>query len=248
MIKVVYFDEGSATDYLTIKNGGSLVLETQNKKITSHSESGSVGIRVKSLFNYLFVKGEAGANFDIDLSNMGEKLINSTISNTILSDFLDLVQKNQDEIIKLSGYRAYTLKNSIAYFQTITPFLRMAEGKIAIDEEFKFKIDSMHDTLKESKGYYELLAINESNDKSKIILRFNNNAFKNNYSISDLEKMDFIYYGVKVGSMKEKLLDFNSLFDIKDEAEIATSIEDIDMKENNKEELDVYDIILAGVS
>lgn len=248
MIKVVYFDEGSATDYLTVKNGGSLVFESQHKKTSSHSESGHAGLRIKSLFNYLFVKGDAESNIDIDLSNVGEKLINTTISNTILSDFLDLVDKNKHEIIKLTEYRAYTMENSIAYFQTITPFLRMAEGKISIDEEFKFKIDSMHDTLKESKGYYELLGVNKSNKESNIILRFNNNAFKNNYSISDLEKMDFIYYGVKVGSMKEELLDFNKLFDTKEKTKILTSIEDIKLREDSGEELDVYDIILAGVN
>ena len=57
--------------------------------------------------------------------------------------------------------------------------------------------------------------------------------------------MDFTYYGVKVGSIKEQVLDFNNLFN--DENEIAMSLEEINHNEYDKEELEVYDIILAGV-
>ena len=166
MIKIVYFDEGSATDYLTIKNGGSLVIENQSKTKRQHSENLQAGVRVKSLLNYLFFKGDADVGLNVDLSNLGESLIKTTISNTILSDFLDIVDKNNhNEVIELSDYKVHAAKNSIAYFQTITPFLRMTEGNIMIDEDFKFKIDAMHDTLKQSKGYYELLATNKLDEK-----------------------------------------------------------------------------------
>lgn len=257
MIKIVYFDEESATDYITIKNGGSLVMSSEQATAKQHTEVLQAGVRIKSLFNYLFIKGDANADLNIDLSNAGESLIKTTISNTILSDFLDLIlsENNNDKIIELSGYKVNLIHNTVAYFQTITPFLRMAEGDLVVDENFKFKVEAMHDTLKSSKGYYELLATNKLDKSSKIILRFNNNAFKNNYSISDLEQMDFVYYGVKVGSMKEEALDFSNLFNshkkyTDENLEIATSIEeleDIEANKENSDELDVYDILLAGV-
>lgn len=247
MKKIVYFDEGSATDYLTIKNGGSLVIENVKTKEKKHSESMQAGIGIKSLFDFLFLKGDHKSNLNMELSNIGAGLMKTTISNTILSDFLDIIfdEKISDEIEELSGYKVYTVKNSIAYFQTITPYLRMAEGNLQIDDDFNFKINEMHDTFKLSKGYYELLAIDKLDKDLKKIFRFNNNAFKNNYSISDLEEMDFIYYGVKVGSMKEKSLDFSSMFN--DNKEVAVSLDILENNELNSNELDVYDVILAGV-
>lgn len=121
----------------------------------------------------------------------------------------------------------------------------MTEGKLSIYEDFNFPINEMHDALKYAKGYYELLAINKSNQDSKKIFRFNNNAFKNNYSISDLEQMDFVYYGVKVGSMKEQDLDFSNMFN--DDKEVAISLDSLEDNKLNLNELDVYDVILAGV-
>ena len=247
MIKIVYFDEGSATDYLTIKNGGSLVIENEKTKEKKHSESLQAGVGIKSLFDFLFLKGDSKANLNMELSNAGAGLIKTTISNTILSDFLEIIsdKKNSDEILELSGYKVYTVENSIAYFQTITPYLRMAEGNVHVDDDFNFKINEIHDTFKFGKGYYELLAIDKLNKDSKKIFRFNNNAFKNNYSISDLEQMDFIYYGVKVGSMKEQDLHFSNIFN--DEKEVAISLDLLENNELNSNELDVYDVILAGV-
>lgn len=118
MVKIVYFDEGSATDYLTIKNGGSLVIENEKTKERKHNESVQAGVGIKSLFDFLFVKGDAKANLNIDLSKPGVSLIKTTISNTILSDFLDIIsaKKNSDDITELSGYKVYTMENSIAYF------------------------------------------------------------------------------------------------------------------------------------
>lgn len=247
MKKIVYFDEGSATDYLTVKNGGSLVVENVKTKEKKHNESMQAGIGIKSLFDFLFLKGDHKSNLNMELSNIGAGLMKTTISNTILSDFLDIIfdKKSSGEIEELSGYKVYTVKNSIAYFQIITPYLRMAEGNLQIDDDFKFKINEMHDTFKFSKGYYELLAIDAANKDLKKIFRFNNNAFKNNYSIADLEEMDFVYYGVKVGSMKEQDLDFSNMFN--DDKEVAISLDSLEDNKLNLNELDVYDVILAGV-
>ena len=74
------------------------------------------------------------------------------------------------------------------------------------------------------------------------------NAFKNNYNLADLSKMEVVYYGIKVGACKETELTIDKEFDFqKKKTEVtAESILDGDAQSHN-EELYVYDIVLAGV-
>lgn len=80
------------------------------------------------------------------------------------------------------------------------------------------------------------------------VLRFNINAFKNDYSLADLSKMNLSYYGVKVGECTNEQLSLDKEFQINS----SNNIPDIDSIVTGKEEvkknnLDVYDIVLAGV-
>lgn len=81
-------------------------------------------------------------------------------------------------------------------------------------------------------------------------MRFNLRAFKNNYNLVDLSKMKLTYFGIKVGTCKREQLSIDKEFDFQTSEEKITA-EDIvgDKKIDNKEEkeLDVYDVILAGV-
>ncbi|PEE61278.1 hypothetical protein COM90_02225 [Bacillus thuringiensis] len=241
LVKVVYFDEGSATDYLTILNGGSFLGETQKTKKKGHEESGEVAVRLKALFDVFFVKGSAETTGKVKVNNLGETLIKSTISNTILSDFFDVLptsDDNDNKIVKLSGYKISMIKNSVAYFQTITPYLSMTDGNVQVAEEVAFNISRMHETFKSAKGYYELLAKDFNSEK---ILRFNNQAFKNNYNITDLEQMDLVFYGVQVGTMNISSLDFTKAFETENEIMMDLGGNESDGK------LPVFDIILAGI-
>lgn len=88
-----------------------------------------------------------------------------------------------------------------------------------------------------------------SEDEPSCVLRFNISAFKNNYNLPDLNKMKLTYYGVKVGSCFKSNLSIDKEFVIKKPhkditAEMIMDIENDNVKEM---ELDVYDIVLAGV-
>ncbi|MDF2883776.1 MAG: hypothetical protein K0R54_4340 [Clostridiaceae bacterium] len=247
MIKVVYFDEGSATDYLTIKNGGTLIIKNDKVKENKHKEEMEIGGKLQSLFNVLFLKGDASIKSNIGASHAGESLIKTSISNSILSDFFDMLNaKDNDKIEKLEYYSVIAVENSIAYFQTITPYLSMTDGNVQVSEDFALQMSKMHETLKSSKGYYELLAINNKKKDDKKIFRFNNEAFKNNYGIVDLTQMNLVFHGIKVGNLYESNLDFTKAFDQKDDDEIIVDINDIGVIKEDTE-LPVFDIILAGV-
>ena len=242
MRKIVYFDENSATDYLTILNGGSLVIsDSEEEKVGGNAEI-KVGAKLKMLFNSLFVSGGANLDSNIGAYTSGENFIKTTISNTTLSDFIDAVTVDESDIKCLKGYSIYLMPNSIAYFQTITPYLAMTEGQFHIDGDFAINMNKMYDTLRLGKGYYELLAINGT---QKAIFRFNNAAFKNNYGISDLVQMNLSFYGVEVGSGKEDQFDFSKMFS--EEGKVITDFEQVVNDPEENKLLPIYDIILAGV-
>ena len=54
------------------------------------------------------------------------------------------------------------------------------------------------------RGYYDMLLKTEKERKS--VLRFNLQAFKNNYNLVDLSKMKLTYFGIKVGTCGENHL------------------------------------------
>ena len=108
-------------------------------------------------------------------------------------------------------------------------------------------ISKMDEAFKNAKGYYEIIAEKETegfNDKR--ILRFNINAFRNSYNISDLLKMDLEFYAIRVGRVSEEMLDINKELGV--EEKIFTAFEDLISSDNQSSELDVYDVILAGVN
>lgn len=242
MRKIVYFDENSATDYLTILNGGTLLISDLEEERVGDRAEIKAGAKLKILFNSLFVSGSANLDSNIGAYTSGENFIKTTISNTTLSDFIEVVKESNTDIKCMKGYSIYIMPNSIAYFQTITPYLAMTEGQIQIDGDLAINMNKMYDTLRLGKGYYELLA---TNGIEKAIFRFNNETFKNNYGISDLLQMNLSFYGVEVGTGKEEQFDFSKM--LMDEGKIATDFEQLISAQRGDMSLPIYDIILAGV-
>ena len=94
MAKVVYFDEDSATDYLIITEGGRL--ESSSKNDQQYSAKSEVEVDAKATLKKPWILSLLGSFFDASVdaklnvsgSAMGQKLLNKTISNTVLSDYL----------------------------------------------------------------------------------------------------------------------------------------------------------------
>lgn len=112
MKKVIYFDECSATDYLTILNGGTLMITDTDEEATGTKAEIKVGAKLKILFDALFVKGSANLDSNIGAYTSGENLIKTTISNTTLSDFIDAIEGNESDIDTLDGYKIQIVNNS----------------------------------------------------------------------------------------------------------------------------------------
>lgn len=248
-MKLIYFDESTASDYLKIIQNGKESKQTvetkKNQNQTSLGGKFGIGPMFSKIFESLFsVEGHMGGNLNLT----SEKYVEKTLTNAILSDFKNLAENEDIGITKFSEYKLSYVENSIAHFQTISPYLSMVEGDIVLDEEVSININKMHETLKLGKGYYEILAKKNDNE---CIVRFNNKAFVNNYNLTDLSQMQLTLYGVKVGLIDKNQLNFqNAINSLGFKNEVVTSIseEPVNPSFNNEQSiLEMYDIILAGV-
>lgn len=242
IIKVVYFDEVSATDYITIYNGGNIDwTTTENKKKLAEILT-QIDLQAKGGFNVLgflksMVSGKVEGNFDIGTSN----LVTSTIKNSLLTDYIDLAEKD-DYIKRFDNNKVYAPEESISMYKMFSSYLN-----IVPQEEMPIDVNALNHALLGERGYYQMLLHDE--DDTKYVLRFNINAFKNSYTLADLSKMNLSYYGVLVGEVREEQLSLEKEFEFEKEEEAPDPKKALtgESTEITNEFLEVYDIVLAGV-
>ena len=244
MIKVVYFDDQSATDYLYIYDGGAKIQTSDMVKAKSKdiANKTSLGLAAKlSWLPFLNINGET--EIDATFGYKSNSLIKTTLSNTVLTDFLDKIKGDEVRILKFSGYLVRAYKNSIAYLIMFTPYLTMTKSDIE-SNGIVFDVSKMDGAFKNGKGYYEMVA---TKGKELCVFRFNIEAFRNNYGIADLTKMNLTYYGIEVGEIEDiSLLDISNEFN-EGKVTTVTSAFDIEEQSNETKSVKVYDIMLAGV-
>lgn len=265
LCKIVYFDEESVTDYMQIVEGGKLekttelLNETTDQGNAALNGKASVGIGgvLKALVGF---EVKTSVEAELDTSFNTNQMVKNIVKNTILTDFIDLidetsleeknVKQSNSAIHKFTGYKIYAPKDSMSYVALISPYLSMLKGGTDISAgDFNIAIDKLDTTIKNAKGYYEFVG---TRNQESIIFRFNIKSFKNNYKATDLQKMDISIYAIKVGKSSIERLKFNNEFEIdeilsrKDNPEY-TKQEKEPIDESIKKELDVYDVMLAGV-
>lgn len=246
MTRIVYFDELGATDYLTINNRG--LREQIIEELGETEKKTAAGTELKGWAKvpfWHFFGGSVEGNVKAGIEKNNSNMIKTTISNSLLSDFLE---SKKEDIEELSNYYLKPYSNSIAFFKMFTPYFKMFSEDSTLDDGVPLDIHNMDKAFEQGKGYYEMIAKHEKEDDKKI-LRFNITAFRNNYTIADLTKMDLTYYMVKVGRANEDSLDINKEFLMdNDTDEDLVSLKGLKNEESGNEEvLDVYDVILAGV-
>jgi hypothetical protein len=242
MIKVVYFDEESASDYLDIAAGGKTVSTTEQVKERTKKLHAAVDAKMSAKLSwlpFLGVSGETGAGFAG--SRAGKSILSKTISNTILTDYLTEVE-GDDRIERLSGLRVTAPQDSMAYMKMYTPYMIIAKT-----EELGIDIARLDEALEGAKGYYELLG-EDTENASKYVLRFNIRAFRNNYGLTDLGRMRLMFHGILVGQATEDGLGMQAEMSNDTDEPPVTALQLLDGADAPaKPLLDVYDVLLAGV-
>ncbi|GAA3830383.1 hypothetical protein KACC15558_11190 [Brevibacterium ammoniilyticum] len=241
LIKIVYFDEESASDLMDIAAGGR---ETSSKELTKERAAeveAEARAKAAAKFNWLpFFGGSAEASAAASASAVGRNILNKTLSNTILTDYLSKLDELKG-IERLDGLTVTARSDSAAYMKMYTPYLAM----LKIDE-LPVNLAELDTALTSAKGYYELLA--QSVDGAKCILRFNFEAFRNNYGLVDLGRMQLVFHGIRVGRAAENSLTMEAEMAPGREPMPVTGLDVLDgVSPEPSTLLDVYDIILAGV-
>ncbi len=263
--KIVYFDEESVTDYVQIVAGGELENTTELLKSRDAQEeqavqaNGKVGI--SGIFKAL-LGWEAGASAEVSagLSFNSSKMVKNIVKNTILTDFLKIIEDSstgkatsrlpKGTIKQFKGYKISAEENSLSYMVMVSPYLSMLKSGSSIPAgEFSIAVDKLDNALRHAKGYYEFVG---TKSRSRVILRFNINSFRNGYTISDLLKMDLSIYAIKVGRTSLENLNVNKELGMnvsiipKDNPSYESATETEDTASRNPI-LDVFDVLLAGV-
>ena len=242
MMKVVYFDETAATDYITIQNGGQIDWSTTENKERLAKIIAEIDVQAKGGFNlFSFIKSSLSGNANVNLDTNTSKLIKSTVTNTLLTDYISMASKDKN-IRQFHNDGVYAPKNSISMYRMYSSYLN-----IVPKEQIPIDLEGLNNALLGERGYYQMLLNSEK--EPSCVLRFNINAFKNDYSLADLSKMNLSYFGVKVGQCTKEQLSLEKEFEIN----TSTNTPDVkkivtgDTSKSFIQYLDVYNIVLAGV-
>lgn len=254
IIKLVYFDEGSATDYIQITEGGALstveTLMKEDKEGGRAKATAKVGISLGALQKLIGLDVSAKTEGILDASFNSGTIAKSIISNTVLTDFLKSISTENTPIKKFENVQIEQIPGSISSFSLLSPYLSMFKsGQAVAAGDFDISLDKLDSTLLKAKGYLEFKGHQKA--KPDIILRFNRMALKNNYRPSDLLKMKLTLYAVYVGDCGITDL----LADKELSAEGFTIMNNPDYFEETtppfpieQPKLAMYDVLLAGVS
>ena len=218
-LKIVYFDEAAAQDYVDVTNGGRLDWSTQENKEKIAKIVAEIEAQAKSGFNILnYIKATIQGKVDASASAELTTAFDQTIKNTLLTDYIQAASKDE-QVKKFENSGVYAPENSVTLYKMLSSYLT-----IVPKEEMPIDMEKLNEAILGERGYYDMLLKTEKERKS--VLRFNLQAFKNNYNLVDLSKMKLTYSGIKVGTCGENHLSIDKEFDFQP-AEDKTTAEEI---------------------
>lgn len=256
MKKIVYFDEGSVTDYMQIVQEGNMSKTTEllNQTQRGIEASGSAEVKLNPFASLLtaiagFSANVAGKTSLTSAANT-DKIAKTIIQNTLLTDFLDICDKEKSQIRKFKDYILSEPKGSLTELLKMSVYTNMMNGSTALDssDDIELNINKFDETIKLAKGYFEFIGICETKN---VVFRFNLDALRNNYRSSDLTRMNLVIYAINVGEISLQELNFSE--EMKKTSKITEQpryfsnqkIEE-DADESEKQ-FKMYDVLLAGV-
>jgi len=238
MIKIVYFDEDAARDYIDITNDGHLDWSEAENKEKLAKIAATIDAEVGGGFKFVsFLKASLQGSANSDYSRESKRVVERQLSSTLLTEYIKIATEDS-KVSKFSGI-VYAPHNSISKYKMYSPY-----SIIVPKEQVPIDLERLNEALASARGYYEML----HTEKETSVLRFNDTAFRNNYNLSDLTKMKLKFFAVKVGSCKIENLDMSKEFEFNSEPLMPTAESVLgDAGESSPKEIPVFDVIIAGV-
>ena len=245
--KIVYLDEQAVFDFLELHQNGiqSDIIKRVSENMVEVDAEGKVGMS-------FFTRFKIGLSGNASYQRSG--VVESQITSTLLSNFKKFAtnKKGSSKVERLDNVKLFIEKDSPAFYRNITPVLDMISditkmNSITDDDKNNFKgieIKNIERTLDRLSGYYEIKGISSESNES--VFRFNISGLRNNYTLSDLTKMDVKLYGIKVGEVDSIDLSFNTMIDRLSNQRQSQLGADFDEEQNN-EKIPIYDVLVAGV-
>ena len=123
ILKVIYYDENAAMDYVTIMNDGNITIEEINKAI--EGKDNEIGVNGEASIKTSFLKMLnllVGVKSDVAAHSSNEKIVNSTITTNIMTEFIKLADKD-DNIEKLMDLKLDIDQDTATYLKSMFPYL-----------------------------------------------------------------------------------------------------------------------------
>lgn len=266
-LKIIYFDEAFVADFMQIIAGGELKKTTEFITEVNSGIGGNAGIEatvgtekngLPKIFSFLSgATLNAAVGVNANLSRKSDRIAKNILENTLLADFIALLDadKRRTKNKRCSGIKIFPKvvvrpeANSFSYIMLIAPFLSMIDGELPVKtsdgDAMKIDITKIEGAIEKGRGYYEFVATIDGKD---VIFRFNRNAFRNSYTMSDLPKMQLTYYAIHVGQIEKSDLQVQKEFEF-GTTKKTKRIDYTSVSEGSSvtTEIDVYDVVLAGV-
>lgn len=148
-IKIIYFDEGSATDLLYILGGGKST--DKEEKIVTKTTQLAAGAEAQAGAKInLLTKITAGMGIDgsADASREGRSILSKAIESTVLTDYIRCTENEaKSHITVFTKCKPYAFPGSFTYFKMLTPFLTMTDGKVEVAKGLNFNLALMDQAL-----------------------------------------------------------------------------------------------------
>ena len=148
-LKIIYFDESAAQDYLDITNGGRLDWSKEDNRKRAAEILTEIEAQAKGGFNILnFIKGSMSGNIDAKASGEISKLFDSTIKNTLLTDYIKEAYKDS-RVKKFTKTGVYAPENSISLYKMYSSYLTVVPK-----EQMPIDMEKLNEALLGERGYY----------------------------------------------------------------------------------------------
>lgn len=151
-LKIVYFDEDAAQDYVDVTNGGRLDWSTEENKEKIAKIVTEIESQISSGFNILnyikaSIQGKADASATADISSAFDK----TIKNTLLTDYIQAASKD-DQVKQFNNGSVYAPQNSVTLYKMVSSYMT-----IVPKEEMPVDMEKLNEAILGERGYYEML-------------------------------------------------------------------------------------------